>query len=156
MVGAICKVARDRAWRAYRSVEGFISQAGVCRRRALLDHFGDNRPGDPIGRCCDVCDPQTIGLPDPASLVPPARRKARVEAPVAAVDAPLLDALKAWRMRASDGKPAYTVAHNSTLEAIAALRPSTLDQLAQIKGVGPTFVNRHGDQVLALLARAAA
>jgi ATP-dependent DNA helicase RecQ len=57
-------------------------------------------------------------------------------------------------MRASNGKPAYTIAHNSTLEAIAALRPSTLDQLAGIKGVGPTFVNRHGEQVLALLTGA--
>ena len=55
-------------------------------------------------------------------------------------------------MRASDGKPAYTVAHNSTLEAIAALKPSTLDELATIKGVGPAFVERHGEQVLALLA----
>jgi ATP-dependent DNA helicase RecQ len=156
MVAAICKVARDRAWRAYRAVEGFTSQGGVCRRRALLDHFGDSRAGDPSGRCCDVCDPATIGLPDPASLRPPARRKARVDAADAAVDEPLLDELKAWRMRASNGKPAYTVAHNSTLEAIAALRPGTLDQLAQIKGVGPRFVNRHGEQVLALLARAAA
>ena len=55
-------------------------------------------------------------------------------------------------MRVSDGKPAYTVAHNSTLESIAALKPSTLDQLATIKGVGPAFIERHGNQVLALLA----
>ena len=37
-------------------------------------------------------------------------------------------------MRASDGKPAYTVAHNSTLEAIAALRPATLDELSDDQG----------------------
>ena len=52
-------------------------------------------------------------------------------APAGPVDAPLLDALKEWRMRASDGKPAYTVAHNSTLESIAALKPRTLDELAR-------------------------
>jgi ATP-dependent DNA helicase RecQ len=155
MVAAICKVARDRAWRAYRSVEAFVSESAACRRRALLDHFGDSRPGSPSGRCCDVCDPATIGLPDPASLRPVARRKPKQEAAAAPVDEPLLEALKAWRMRASNGKPAYTVAHNSTLEAIAALRPATLDQLAKIKGVGPTFVKRHGEQVLALLAGAA-
>jgi ATP-dependent DNA helicase RecQ len=152
MVAAICRVARDRAWRAYRSVEAFVSQAGACRRRALLDHFGDARAGNPAGRCCDVCDPETLGLPDPASLKAPPRRTARTAAAVAPVDAPLLDALKEWRLRASDGKPAYTVAHNSTLEAIAALKPSTLDELATIKGVGPAFVERHGGQVLALLA----
>ena len=28
-----------------------------CRRRQLLDHFGDPTPGAPLGRCCDVHDP---------------------------------------------------------------------------------------------------
>jgi len=60
--------------------------------------------------------------------------------------------LKDWRLRASDGKPAYTVAHNSTLEAIAAIKPSTLAELAAIKGVGPTFVDRYGEHVLSLVA----
>ena len=59
-------------------------------------------------------------------------------------------------MRASDGKPAYTVAHNSTLEAIAALKPSHARRAGTVKGVGPAFVERHGEQVLALLARSTA
>ena len=156
MVAALCRMARDRSWRAYRAVESFISAGETCRRRLLLDHFGDRRPGNPSGRCCDVCDAATIGLPDPASLRPArARRKTDAPAaPLAAADAPLLDALKAWRLRASAGKPAYTVAHNSTLEAIATLKPRTVDDLAGIKGVGPAFVERHGEQVLALLAAA--
>ena len=124
-MAAICKVARDRGWRAYRAVEAFVSASGACRRRALLDHFGDARPGAPEGRCCDVCDP---GHDRPARPgVADARehaRKAKAVAPAGPVDAPLLDALKEWRLRASDGKPAYTVAHNSTLESIAALKPS--------------------------------
>ena len=68
-------------------------------------------------------------------------------------DEALLSALKTWRTRASDGKPAYTVAHNSTLESIAALKPTTVDDLSAIKGVGPTFVERHGEQVLLLVAQ---
>jgi ATP-dependent DNA helicase RecQ len=153
-VAAICRTARDRGWRAYRAVEGFVSASGACRRRALLDHFGDARAGVPTGRCCDVCDPATIGLPDPAALTPPKPQRKRVEAaaPADPADAPLLNALKEWRLRASAGKPAYTVAHNSTLESIAALKPSTLDELAAVRGVGPAFVERHGEQVLALVA----
>jgi ATP-dependent DNA helicase RecQ len=65
-------------------------------------------------------------------------------------------ALRQWRARAADGKPAYTVAHNRTLEAIAALRPSSVDELAQVKGVGPTFLERHGVDVLALISACAA
>jgi ATP-dependent DNA helicase RecQ len=155
MVAALCKVARDRSWRAYRAVEAFVSAEGACRRRALLDHFGDARVCAPQGRCCDVCDPGTIGLPDPASLTP-VKRAAKAAAPAGPVDEPLLAALKEWRKRASNGKPAYTVAHNSTLEAIAALKPATLADLAAIKGVGPTFVERYGDQVLGLIAAAPA
>jgi ATP-dependent DNA helicase RecQ len=98
-----------------------------------------------------MCDPATIGLPDPATLTP-VKRAAKVVTYDGPVDDSLLAQLKEWRLRASNGKPAYTVAHNSTLEAIAALKPSTLDELAAIKGVGPTFVKRHGEQVLALLS----
>jgi ATP-dependent DNA helicase RecQ len=150
-VAAICHVARNRAWKAYRAVEAFASASGTCRRRAVLDHFGDARTGAAEGRCCDVCDPGTIGLPDPASLTPAKRKAKRVAHVEGPVNDSLLSTLKEWRKRASNGKPAYTVAHNSTLEAIAALKPSTLDELAAIKGVGPTFVGRYGEKVLALL-----
>ena len=155
-VASICQVARDRAWRAYRAVESFSSASGACRRRTLLDHFGDKRPSDPSGRCCDVCDPETIGLPDPATLTPVRSRHSRAAdaPPLDPADAGLLERLREWRARASHGKPAYTVAHNSTLEAIAALRPSSLTELAMIKGVGPAFVDRHGADVLALVADA--
>ncbi len=157
-VASICRVARDRAWRSYRAVESFSSAQGRCRRRVLLDHFGDSRQAAPLGRCCDVCDPDTIGLPDPASLTPARAKRQRSQdaAPVGPADVRLLESLRAWRTRASDGKPAYTVAHNSTLESIAALRPSSLAELGQIKGVGPAFVQRHGEQVLALVGEAAA
>ena len=153
-VAAICHVARNRAWKAYRAVEAFASPSATCRRRAVLDHFGDARRGAPEGRCCDVCDPESIGLPDPASLVPAKRSTKRVAHFDRPVDASLLSRLKEWRLRVSDGKPAYTIAHNSTLEAIAALKPATIGELATVKGVGPTFVKRHGEQVLALLAAA--
>jgi ATP-dependent DNA helicase RecQ len=165
-VARICAEARERAWSGYRAVEAFASPEGGCRRRALLDHFGDRRPGAPLGRCCDVCDPQTIALPDPASLQVARTRRAGAagggagasaggeEIAVPAADRPLLEALRAWRREAAEGKPAYTVAHNRTLAAIAVGRPRTLGELAAIHGVGPTFVERHGDQVLALVSGA--
>jgi ATP-dependent DNA helicase RecQ len=152
-VASICRVALDRAWRAYRAVESFSSASGECRRRALLHHFGDSRRVAPPGRCCDVCDPDTIGLPDPASLTPtqPTRSRPQDAAPVDPADMGLLETLREWRVRASDGKPAFTVAHNSTLESIAARRPRSLAELARIKGVGPAFVERHGERVLELV-----
>jgi RecQ family ATP-dependent DNA helicase len=154
---AACRVAKDRGWRAYRAVEAF-SFSGGCRRRSLLDHFGDPRPGVPVGRCCDVCDPDT-GLPAPETLrVAPRRSSTRSPAPqpeLSPADAELLETLKAWRLRAAAGKPAYTVAHNRTLEAIAASRPTGVETLARIHGIGPAFLEHHAKEILALVAEVA-
>jgi ATP-dependent DNA helicase RecQ len=150
---AACRVAKDRGWRAYRAIEAY-SFSDTCRRRSLLDHFGDARPGQPQGRCCDVCDPDGW-LPDPeTSQITRRRSTGRAITPPAELspaDAELLEALKAWRLRAAAGKPAYTVAHNRTLEAVAASRPEGIDALAGIHGIGPAFVSRHAGEVLEIV-----
>jgi RecQ family ATP-dependent DNA helicase len=155
-VAAICRAAADRSWRSYRAIERYCSQTDECRRRQLLDHFGDDRRPVPLGRCCDICDPETIGLPDPAAL-PIGRRGSRAAASrppapeVGDADRPLLEALRVWRSEACEGKPAYTVANNATLQAIAVSRPRTEAELAEIRGVGPAFIERHAARVLELV-----
>jgi RecQ family ATP-dependent DNA helicase len=146
-------IARERGWRDYRTIKEFI-YGDRCRRRSILDHFSDREAGRPLGRCCDVCDPQNW-LPDPESIV---IRRTRAKKPPAApvdlspADAPLFEQLKAWRLRAAGGKPAFTVAHNSTLEAIAASRPASEDALLAIRGIGPSFVAKHAAEVLEIVA----
>jgi ATP-dependent DNA helicase RecQ len=151
---AACRVAKDRGWRAYRAIEAY-SFSATCRRRSLLDHFGDSRPGQPLGRCCDVCDPDGW-LPAPETLeIGKRHRPASTATPppdLSEADIALVDALKAWRLQAAAGKPAYTVAHNRTLEAIAATRPDGVDALAGIHGIGPAFVSRHAGEVLEIVA----
>jgi ATP-dependent DNA helicase RecQ len=161
-VADICSAATDRNWRAYGAVKEYASESQTCRRRMLLDHFSDATPAAPLGRCCDVCDPDTVGLPDPESL--PGRRPKRggggsgtgaasrsLVPEMNSAELKLLDALKTWRMEAADGKPAYTVAHNAALELIATTRPQSLEALGGLSGIGPTFLERHGESVLALL-----
>jgi superfamily II DNA helicase RecQ len=134
--------------------------AGGCRRRALLDHFGDPSPGAPTGRCCDVCDPDAA-LALPALEAPPARVRARhrVSSPDAAeptgppVDGAQFERLKAWRQSRAEGKPAYTVATNAALEEVLRRRPRDEPALLAIRGIGPSFCARHGDSLLAELAR---
>ena len=150
---AECRVARDRGWRAYRAVEAF-SFSDRCRRRMLLDHFGDRSEAVLEGRCCDVCDPQPW-LPAPDEIAIASRRPRRApEAPpeLPPADEGLVEALRSWRLEAAAGKPAYTVAHNRTLAAIAAARPVDRERLAAIPGVGPAFMDRHADAVLAIVA----
>jgi RecQ family ATP-dependent DNA helicase len=153
-------IAHERGWRDYQTIKAFI-YSDRCRRRSVLDHFGDGTAGQPLDRCCDVCDRESW-LPDPETIaVRPARRaRADAAAPpeLSPADAPLFEQLKAWRLKAADGKPAFTVAHNSTLEAIAASRPASADALLAIRGIGPSFVSKYAPEVLALVAgeRAAA
>jgi DNA helicase II / ATP-dependent DNA helicase PcrA len=65
-------------------------------------------------------------------------------------------ALRAWRAERAkaDEVPAYVVFHDSTLAEIAERGPSTLAELGSIPGVGPTKLERYGDDVLATLSRA--
>ncbi len=144
-------IARERGWRDYRTIKSFI-YGERCRRRRVLDHFGDREAGQPLGRCCDVCDPPRW-LPDPETIVVRrAKPKATPPAELSEADAPLFEQLKAWRLKAAAGKPAYTVAHNKTLAAIAASRPADETSLAAISGVGPSFVAKYADDVLRLIS----
>ncbi len=47
--------AKNHRWRQYREVWGFV-EGDLCRRRAILRHFGDRAEAHAEGRCCDVCD----------------------------------------------------------------------------------------------------
>jgi len=151
-------IARERGWRAYHVIKEFI-YGTECRRRALLDHFSDSTAGAPLERCCDVCD-MLDWLPDPDTIEvrKPARAKvAAAPAPnLGPADAPLFEALKAWRLSAAVGKPAFTVASNKTLTAIATSRPHDEDSLLAISGVGPAFIEKYAPEVLELIAEHAA
>jgi ATP-dependent DNA helicase RecQ len=147
-------VARERGWRAYHAIKAFIYGTD-CRRRALLDHFSDRTAGAPLERCCDICD-MLDWLPDPETIATrkPARAKAAAApAPdLSPADAPLFEALKEWRLGAAEGKPAFTVAANKTLTAIAAVRPQSEEALLAISGVGPAFIEKYAPDVLAIVA----
>src|SRR3954447_10700426 len=147
-------IARERGWRAYHAIKAFIYSTD-CRRRAQLDHFSDSTAGAPLERCCDVCD-MLDWLPDPETIaVSRSKGAAKPAAPapdLSPADAPLFEALKAWRLSAAEGKPAFTVASNKTLTAIAAARPQGEESLLAISGVGPAFIEKYAPDVLALVA----
>jgi DNA helicase-2/ATP-dependent DNA helicase PcrA len=71
-------------------------------------------------------------------------------------DSPLLAALRAWRTgRArADGTPAFVVAHDSMLAALADARPTSLAALRRVKGMGPAKLEKYGAEMLAVIATA--
>ena len=62
-------------------------------------------------------------------------------------------ALKAWRAEVAreHNLPAYVVFHDATLAEMARADPQSLDDLAQISGVGAKKLEAYGDDILRVL-----
>jgi ATP-dependent DNA helicase RecQ len=160
------QAARNRGWEAYRSIERYSADGQTCRRRQILDHFGDRALGAPTGRCCDVCDPDTALEQAPTTSARRARggrsggrvagergrsAAAAEEEGLEPVDEREFDELRAWRVERSEGKPAYTVATDAALRALLRSRPQSVAALLEVRGIGPAFCEKHGEALLAVL-----
>ncbi len=66
----------------------------------------------------------------------------------------LFETLRAWRATEAkaQGVPPYVIFHDTVLREVAAVRPASLDALAQIKGVGASKLQRYGDLLLTLVS----
>ncbi len=174
---AAIKAARDRGWESYRSIERYSADGQTCRRRQILDHFGDGAQCAPTGRCCDVCEPdeelQRVLRAAPVSTRRTSAARGRRagesaqgtprgrQAPAAQsdpeqqlepVDEREFEALRAWRLERAEGKPAYTVATDAALRGILGGRPRNAGELLAVRGIGPAFCEKHGESLLAALA----
>ena len=84
-------------------------------------------------------------------------KPAKVAADLPEEAAELFERLRAWRAGAAReaGLPAYVVFHDATLREVATARPSSLDELAGISGVGAAKLDRYGAGVLGVVTSAA-
>jgi ATP-dependent DNA helicase RecQ len=133
-----------------------------CRRAFVLRYFGDPaaRP-----RCdgCDRCVGATLG---PAAAKKSDRRgkrgpkASRQPANAASVPASpaLVSELKALRatLARAEKVPAYVVYPDRTLSELAAAAPRSHAALAAVHGMGPSRIEKYGEQVLALIKRVTA
>jgi len=62
--------------------------------------------------------------------------------------------LRSWRLdrSKSDGVPAFVVLSDAHLQGIAQRMPTTAAELRSCPGIGPTKIERYGDEILAVLA----
>ena len=86
---------------------------------------------------------------------PAESNRQKPEPPTDPQGAAVFEALREWRRERSqaDGVPAFVVFHDSTLIEIAHRRPAVRAELLLVPGIGPTKLERYGDDVVALLAR---
>jgi DNA helicase-2/ATP-dependent DNA helicase PcrA len=83
---------------------------------------------------------------------------ARVGRASARAEGPLAEQLRAWRRKRAeaDGVPAYVVFNDRTLAALSERRPRSRGELLAVEGIGPSKLDRYGDELLALLTPAEA
>jgi len=95
--------------------------------------------------------------PEQGSLPVKRSRAPAVAAASAAAPAgnTLFDALRTWRMEIAKAQavPPYVIFHDTVLRDIAAVRPANMAELAEIKGVGASKLDRYGASVLGLVHR---
>ena len=132
-----------------------LAEGEGCRHRRLVAHFGEVI--DPCGEACDRCSGADV-LADAPAVRCGRRRAPRAPGSRAAEggarpDGALLERLRAWRGREARarGLPAYIVFPDKTLVEIARMAPRDLDELAEVKGVGPRRLAEFGPAVLALV-----
>ncbi len=127
-----------------------------CRRLTILEYFGDDSV--PTQCSCDVCRGQVrMNKPAQADAVASPRRSGNRRVPE--VESRTLDnfglgrleRLKKLRLKLAQAQdvPAFCIAHDSVLLAVAGAAPQTLSALAEIKGIGPAKLDKYGAAFLA-------
>jgi ATP-dependent DNA helicase RecQ len=135
-----------------------LAQAEGCRHQTLVGYFGENlRTCDDACDCCTGAD-VVLSAKAFSKKTGGRRREDAVDSKPARaprgigndVDAGLFEQLRATRKRLADerGVPAYVVFSDATLLQMAAHKPQSSGELAQISGVGPTKLSRYGEEFL--------
>jgi ATP-dependent DNA helicase RecQ len=73
------------------------------------------------------------------------------------IDVGLWEALRSHRRQLAEvqGVPPYVIFHDRTLQAMAELMPSTLDEFSELSGVGARKLDKYGSGFLEVLMRQA-
>ena len=149
---------RDRAWQRYHTIRAFV-ESEQCRHLQICSHFGETPKWSSCG-ACDVCgsSPQWLTLASSRAAV----RRAVVggspaSAPVAKLepDQEVRDYLREWRRNTAkeQGVPAFVVLHDTTIEGICRVRPSSIAELLTVTGIGERKADMYGQAILAALER---
>ena len=144
-----------------------------CRRGFLLRYFGDPAASNACTGC-DIC----LGTHDSSSPAPkrdaPRKRRGIASGPSASSSRPerrqrvaehandvdaadaqpaLVAALRELRSTLARAAkvPAYVIFPDRTLVEMAVRRPVSLDALSDVRGVGPTKLERYGEKILAVI-----
>jgi ATP-dependent DNA helicase RecQ len=153
---------RDRAWQRYHVIRAF-AESGKCRHRQICTHFGET-PKWASCEGCDVCRPAPEWLTEKMSAAKVRRAVGSASSAtsasvrpaqsyVRAGDQQLGEYLREWRRKTAkeQGMPAFVVLHDSSLDEICRMQPSSIAELLKITGIGERKAERYGPGILSAL-----
>jgi ATP-dependent DNA helicase RecQ len=81
-------------------------------------------------------------------------RGSYVEMDLSKSEQEIFEKLRWWRVETAraHGVPAYVVFQDATLREIAKVKPTSLDQLRGVSGVGEKKLNSYGDDIVAIIS----
>lgn len=148
---------RDRAWQRYYKIREF-AESRHCRHRQICTHFGETPKWESCN-ACDVCGtaPGWLTIAKGRSAVRRAFSGKSVSEPVqgAEADSDLREYMREWRRLTAKerGMPAFVILHDTTLEEICRVVPSSIGQLRTITGIGERKAEMFGQGILTALRR---
>ncbi|HTS37504.1 MAG TPA: RecQ family ATP-dependent DNA helicase [Candidatus Solibacter sp.] len=152
---------RDRAWQRYHTIRAFAESA-QCRHRQICSHFGEIPKWTSCG-ACDVCGsmPEWLSLESSRAAVRQAFAggKSSASRPAASQDSEadfeLREFMREWRRTEAKERKiaAFVVLHDTTLEEICRVKPTSIGQLLGITGIGERKADMFGQSILAALRR---
>jgi ATP-dependent DNA helicase RecQ len=150
---------RDRAWQRYHTIRAFAESAN-CRHRQICTHFGETPKWTSCG-ACDVCGAAPEWLTEEATAATARRVSSTTScggarmppSPLAEADQPLREYMREWRRTTAkeQGTPAYVVLHDTSLDEICRMRPTSIAQLLTITGIGERKAELYGQEILSAL-----
>jgi len=157
---------KERSWQRYHQVRHFVEVA-ECRHLQICSHFGETPKWKTCG-ACDVCGSAPPWLAAAAPVEKSKRRRGAFSSAAIPRDVPsysnsapanvgfeLSDYLREWRRTTArqQGVPAFVVLHDTTLEDLCRVRPTTLPELRRVSGFGERKTELYGRQILQALRR---
>ena len=148
---------RDRAWQRYHKIRDF-AESSNCRHLRICNHFGETPKWSSCG-ACDVCGtaPEWMVIAKSRATVRKTVATSPSSRPAAAFepDSELRDYLREWRRNTAKEQrmPAYVVLHDTTLEEVCRVRPSSIAELMRITGIGERKADLYGAEILAAVRR---
>lgn len=97
---------------------------------------------------------------DEASGAHEKQMEEQAEAAAAVIELPppdpeIFEKLRAWRLKLAreQGASPFIIAHNKHLEAVAGLKPKTLEELLNVPGFGPKKVETYGKDIIGIIEK---